>query len=124
MNVFRRGQAWQHGGPVVLMSDWWVRAHWGRAFEILDVKPQMHGQTWVLLRKRDVALTAEDLEEPADDPREFVALRQNLRQVERDREAAIAEVRREYEASLSWRVTRPLRAASNLRRSFKRRPGR
>jgi SAM-dependent methyltransferase len=121
MNVLLRDQGWQDGGPVVLMSDWWVRAHWGRAFEILSVKPDMHGQTWLLLRKRDVALTAEDLARPADDPREVLALQHNLTQVERDREAAIAEVRRSYEASVSWRVTRPLRRAAILGRSVRER---
>lgn len=43
MNVLRRDQAWDDGGPVVLMSDWWVRAHWGRAFQILKVAPEIHG---------------------------------------------------------------------------------
>jgi hypothetical protein len=48
MNVLRPDQPWDAGGPVVLMSDWWVRAHWGRAFEILDVAPNIHGQSWAL----------------------------------------------------------------------------
>ncbi len=29
MNVLRRDQGWDDGGPIVLMSDWWVREHWG-----------------------------------------------------------------------------------------------
>ena len=63
MNVLRRDQGWEDGGPMVLMSDWWVRAHWGRAFEILADAP-VHGQTWVLLRRRDVEITVADLAEP------------------------------------------------------------
>jgi SAM-dependent methyltransferase len=110
MNVLRRDQGWDDGGPVVLMSDWWVREHWGRAFEIVTQEP-VHGQTWILLRKRDVEITPADLEELSHDPREARALRHNLRQVERDRELALSELRTEYERSVSWRLTRPLREA-------------
>jgi SAM-dependent methyltransferase len=117
MNVLRPDQGWDAGGPVVLMSDWWVRAHWGRAFEIVRVEPQVHGQTWALLRKRDVELTPNELERPSDDEREYVALRHNLRQVERDRHRALAELRHQYENSLSWRLTRPLRTGAQLARS-------
>ena len=35
MNVLQHYQDWSRGGPSVLMSDWWVQAHWGRAFEIV-----------------------------------------------------------------------------------------
>jgi SAM-dependent methyltransferase len=116
MNVLRRDQGWELGGPMVLMSDWWVREHWGRAFEILDVAPNVHGQTWALLRKRQVDVAVEDLERPADDRREWLALRNNLRQVERDRKRSVEELRTEYERSLSWRMTRPLRIAGKLAR--------
>lgn len=117
MNVLRRDQGWEAGGPMVLMSDWWVREHWGRAFTIEATEPQMHGQTWVLLRKRDVALTVEALAAPGADPREYAALRHNLRQVERDRELALSQLRQRYETSLSWRLTRPLRQVSALLRA-------
>jgi SAM-dependent methyltransferase len=120
MNVLRHNQDWDIGGPMVLMSDWWVRAHWGRAFEIVEIAPKVHGQTWALLRKRDVQLTAEELEQPADDPREYRALRYNLRQVQREREAVEAIMRRMYEDSLSWRLTRPVRAGARMVHSLKR----
>lgn len=120
MNVLRRDQGWDDGGPVVLMSDWWVRAHWGRAFEILKVAPNVHGQTWMLMRKRDLEITVSDLERPADDPREHAALRHNLRQLERSREQALGEQRAAYESSLSWRITRPLRAGAELVRRLRR----
>jgi SAM-dependent methyltransferase len=121
MNILRRDQGWEDGGPVVLMSDWWVRAHWGRAFNILEVAPNVHGQTWVLMRKRDVDVTASYLERPADDPREYAALRHNLHQVERERERALAELRAAYETSMAWRVTRPLRAATRIVRRLSQR---
>jgi SAM-dependent methyltransferase len=115
VNVLQHTRPWDEGGPVALMSDWWVRAHWGRAFEILDSKPQFHNFTWLLMRRREVALTVEDLERPADDPREIAALRHNLRQLQREIEALtsqVNEVRRSYESTLSWRLTRPLRRGS------------
>lgn len=116
MNVLRRDQGWDLGGPMVLMSDWWVRAHWGRAFEILEVAPAIHGQTWVLMRRRDVQAAIQDLERPADDPREYLALRHNVLQVEQDRERSLAAARRHYETSWSWRITRPLRAVARFAR--------
>ena len=120
MNVLRRNQRWEDGGPMVLMSDWWVRARWGRAFEFLN-HAAVHGQSWVLLGKRDVDLSLADLTQPGDDPREYEALQNNLRQVERDAELALAEVRAKYEGSLSWRLTRPLRHLSRRARTRARR---
>ena len=115
MNVLRHHQGWDSGGPMVLMSDWWVHAHWGRAFEIVDVAPQVQNQSWALMRKRDVALTTEDLERPSDDPREYAALRHNVRQLQREIERVVDEVRTEYEGSVSWRATAPLRALRRFR---------
>ncbi len=118
MNVLRHFQGWDEGGPMVLISDWWLREHWGRAFEVLEIEHDVQKLNWPLLRKRDVAVTAEDLARPGDDPREMEALRHNLRQVQRELEMALTEgeeryerMRAEFEDSLSWRVTQPLRAA-------------
>jgi SAM-dependent methyltransferase len=119
MNVLRADQSWDLGGPMVLMSEWWVRAHWGRGFEFVAQAP-VHGQTWVLLRRRDVPITAEELAHPTDDPREWAALRHNLVQAERERVVAVEEMRRRYEESLSWRLTQPLR---DLRRRVASRRG-
>ena len=92
MNVLRRGQDWQGGGPTVFHSDWWIEAHWGRAFEIVAlhhdrdetgvVRRGSHG--FVVLRKRPVAFTAAMLQAPADDPREFAALEHNIEQLHDD----------------------------------------
>ena len=123
MNVLRHDQGWDDGGPMVLMSDWWVREHWGRAFEFMAVEQMVHGQTWPLLRKRDVELTPDDLAEPSIDPREVLALRHNLKQLQREQVLRSAELRRFYEGSLSWRVTRPLRKASAVLRAARRSVG-
>jgi SAM-dependent methyltransferase len=82
MNVLRHDRGWDEGGPMVLMSEWWVRGHWGRAFEVLRIESV--GQSWALLRKRDLELSTEDLERPEDDPREYAALRHNLGQLQRE----------------------------------------
>ena len=43
MNVYSHDQGWDKGGPMVLHSPWWIRAHWGRAFEIIDLHPYGFG---------------------------------------------------------------------------------
>lgn len=86
-NPLMAGYPWDHGGPIVFNSPWWIRAHWGRAFEVLALEPRMgpdamvdHG--WVLLRKRDVAIDAAELSrlEP-DEPREIIALQHLVKQL-------------------------------------------
>jgi hypothetical protein len=89
------------------------------------------------MRKRDIELTSDDLERPGDDPREFVALRHNLRQLQREvtelqqREAAERarreqevravrnQVSRSYEESASWSLTRSLRSGASFIRSVR-----
>jgi SAM-dependent methyltransferase len=139
MNVVGHNHSARDGAPMTMISEWWLREHWGRAFEVLEIAPQIHNQSWAVLRKRDVALTVEDVERPGDDPREYLAVRHNLDQAYRELEAlqrgaaedleaadrerarqlvdAQAVVRRSYEDSLSWRLTRPLRAGASALRS-------
>jgi SAM-dependent methyltransferase len=122
MNVLRHNQPWEQGGPQVLMSDWWVDEHWGRAFQILGRLSRFHNFTWVLMRPRDVELTPEDLERESNDPREVAALRHNIRQLQHEVDwygarlaAREAQLRHEFEASLSWQLTRPLRTLGKHR---------
>jgi SAM-dependent methyltransferase len=131
MNVFRHTHPWSDGGPLVLISDWWLRDHWGRAFEVVEIAPRIHNSSWVLLRKRDVTLAVDDVARPAEDPREYLAVRHNLLRAQREieyaearlaaaqREAAeqLAALRDHYERSRSWRVTRPLRAVARYARA-------
>jgi SAM-dependent methyltransferase len=102
-NVLNHTAAWDDGGPAVLMSDWWVRAHWGRAFHILEVAPQIHDMSWAVMRKRDVDLTTEDLERPADDPREIAALQNNIRQLQRELMRLTQAAERERDLALRER---------------------
>jgi SAM-dependent methyltransferase len=90
MNVIQHDRPWEHGGPMVLMSDWWVEEHWGRAFELVGRTADVYNQTWPLLRKRDVTLSAEELLEPGNDPREWRALRHNVTQLQREVETTAA----------------------------------
>lgn len=142
MNVLYHHREWDRGGPAVLISDWWLREHWGRAFDVVEIAPQFHNFSWALLRKREVELTTEDLERPCDDPREIAALRHNIRQLQREevneleferlgRDAALGEQaaayeerireyeRRiaEYEGSRTWRLARPLQRAARAWRT-------
>ena len=140
MNTMQHGNPWDCGGPLAFNSQWWIRSHWGRAFEILELRPQIGDGTvpshgLALMRKKPVDLTEEDLTrlEP-DEPREILALRHQVEQ-HRDETLRIrgllldaqrqfgAELARQealvasMQASASWRLTAPLRAAKqSLRR--------
>jgi SAM-dependent methyltransferase len=112
MNVLAPSASWDTGGPLVLHSEWWLRAHWGRAFEILQFRPgdpagppPLFGQGVVVMRNRRNDVEIRDLEQPEpDEPRELAAARQNIRSL-------IREVARHsvYIGSRSWRLTAPLR---------------
>ena len=118
MNALRHWASWEDGGPMVLHSTWWLRAHWGRAFEILEIDESPVGMAlsnhrWLAMRKRDVTLTVEDLERPEPgEPRELTAVRHNVRQLrgelDLERTAAddtVGRLRRELDRA-HRRVTR------------------
>jgi SAM-dependent methyltransferase len=92
MNVMHYDRGWDHGGPATFHSAWWIREHWGRAFDVLELRedgflaiPPWRGQGIVLLARRPGAPTVEDLEriDPGE-PREIVALRHNVRQLHQE----------------------------------------
>ena len=63
MNVLSTYQSWDIGGPTVLHSEWWLRTHWGRAFDVLRLDDEFQGgHGLVLMRKRDVKITRSELE--------------------------------------------------------------
>ncbi len=130
MNPLLHGNSWDLGGPVAFNSEWWIRAHWGRAFEIVSFRPHdggepAQGHGIVLMRKKPVALTVADLLalEP-DEPREIAALQHNVEQLrddtlrlrrslaEKDRQVAEQQqILEDMVSSPSWKLTAPLRLA-------------
>ena len=90
MNVLRYAQGWDQGGPLVFLSPWWIAEHWGRAFEILDLREAGFGtpqdrdamQGVVLLKKRGECPSQEELERiDPEEQREIAALQHNIRQL-------------------------------------------
>jgi SAM-dependent methyltransferase len=87
MTVLDYGQGWERGGPTVFHSPWWLLEHWGRAFEIVELRegsaPREHGL--LLLRRRDVEVTPALLERiDRDEPREIEALRRQVTMLQRE----------------------------------------
>jgi hypothetical protein len=117
MNVIGAGRPWSDGGPLVFHSEWWLRAHWGRAFDVIELydganSPGAHGLA--VLRKKPAELTVSALEEPEpEEPRELAAARHNIAQLH-------AEDRR-TRALFARRWTS--RARARLRRINLRHPG-
>jgi SAM-dependent methyltransferase len=115
MNVLYPSAPWDTGGPLILHSEWWLRAHWGRVFDIVLLRlgdqggaPPLFGQGVLVMRKRPGSFTVEELERPeADEPRELLALRGNVLSLRREiaRHSVVLNSR-------SWRLTAPLRVAA------------
>jgi SAM-dependent methyltransferase len=147
MLSLRIGQSWDLGGPMVLHSPWWLREHWGRAFEVVSVSESGfceepgRGHGVIVLRKDDRApVSREQLERSGSDPREAAALGHNVAHLAREcvdlrwavgdarqrleaREKELgAEVRRReaVEKSRSYQLTRPLRQAAAAARRLGR----
>jgi len=89
MNVLHVDRGWDLGGPATFHSAWWIREHWGRAFDVVELRedgfialPRWRGQGVVVLAKRPGAPTVAELErvDPTD-ARELAALRHNVRQL-------------------------------------------
>ena len=131
MNTLLHGFPWDKGGPLAFNSPWWIRAHWGRAFEIVQllpyVEPDVQSHGIIVARKKPVQLTVEDLTalEP-DEPREITALQHHVEQLSEEvrnlrlahdaREADVHKLNdalKEIESSFSWRITTPLRRAKS-----------
>jgi SAM-dependent methyltransferase len=93
MNVLRHGQDWAGGGPTVFHSPWWISEHWGRAFELVEIRRQLDAEGHavkgvhdvVIMRRREVSIGVEELEriDPGE-PRELRALARNIAQLHAD----------------------------------------
>jgi SAM-dependent methyltransferase len=103
MNVTRYGPSRDQDGPNVFISPWWLRAHWGRAFEIMRLEPTGYdsgdprgAQGFAVLRRKPVEITPEALEAAEEgEPRELSAARHNVRQLGRE----LSRAREELEES-------------------------
>ena len=98
MTVLRH---WETGdrGPDVLHSEWWLREHWGRAFDVLEVERPTRAadgsaevtHSYISLRRRPIHVTKAELErrDPAE-PRELAGLETNVRLLRREIDALVA----------------------------------
>jgi SAM-dependent methyltransferase len=87
MNVLGYGRPWAAGGPMVLHSEWWIRAHWGRAFDLVSFTAgAIAGQDAVVLRRPDGAAptTAELVDPEPGEPRELRAALHCIAQLHRE----------------------------------------
>jgi hypothetical protein len=146
------------GSRHVFHSEWWLRAHWGRAFEIVEFG-ERDGHPHAALRKTAGSVSSGDLDiaEPGEE-RELAAASANAdylraqlesaeerhrHELEEQREDMNRELMRrsfaaadqdwarrgpgspatlvaaEYEATTSWRLTKPLRAIGSMLRRAK-----
>jgi SAM-dependent methyltransferase len=88
MSVHGYGRPWAAGGPMILHSEWWVRAHYGRAFTVRAYHPRALNDldTYVLERPADVAppdAAALATAEPGE-PRELSAALHDVERLHRD----------------------------------------
>lgn len=127
MNVFGYGRPWDEGGPNVFLSPWWIRAHWGRAFEIVELRDSDQGHGFVLLRKAAAgpSPSPHELEQlEAGEPRECLALERQVRQLQHE----VLELRTpldSYAKSNCWReLGRGINALRSFARGFRRQPRR
>jgi len=93
MFVTNFGMAQDDIGPCIYHSEWWIRAHWGRCFDIVHFQPWgfaerpglKDGQGYALLRRRDVQVDAAALEAPGPSAEhELRAVATNLAFVNRE----------------------------------------
>jgi SAM-dependent methyltransferase len=150
MMVTGLGRPWNSGGPNVFHSDWWLREHWGRGFEVLELRARdawhgVEGHGWIALRRGNDEVTAAEFQRVnAADPREARAMARNLRylmseagehlahteRLQRETaelQAELERLRRELStvlSSRSWRLTAPLRSVAQAARERRTRRGR
>jgi SAM-dependent methyltransferase len=119
MNVFGYGRPWDEGGPNVFLSPWWIRDHWGRAFEIVELRDSEQGHGFVLLKKPTVgpSLSPRELEQmDAGEPRERPALERQVRQLQHE----VIELRTPLDSHVESPYWRELGRRIDSMRSFAR----
>ncbi len=131
MNAIDIGNPWEHGGPTVMHSPWWLRTHLGRAFQVVDLLPARHpaeglAHGFICLRKdsrRSPSTVQLEKPEPGE-PRELFALRHNAAQLRRElRHLRVNALRRDGQRHMGraprlavrlLQSLRPLRAPRDL----------
>jgi SAM-dependent methyltransferase len=108
MSVHGFGRPWSAGGPMILHSEWWLRAHYGRAFDVLAFVPQaIGGQDGLILRRpaRPAPSEAElEAPEPGEE-RELRAARSDVIRLHREY-AALNAAHDAYAAAYAHQVQR------------------
>ena len=98
-------------GPIVFHSEWWLRAHWGRAFEVVEVA-ERDGRRSALLHRKQGTFKPADLTRPEpNDAREVEAARANaasllgqLERSERRHRGELEEQREDFNRELMRRA--------------------
>jgi SAM-dependent methyltransferase len=81
------------GGPWVFHSEWWLREHWGRAFDVVAVqKPSLRAdgsteasQSLIVVRRGELRPTRDELERvDSGEARELAGLRSNVSVLRRE----------------------------------------
>lgn len=114
MTVLGPGRPWHAGGPMILHSPWWVRAHYGRAFRVLAHAPAaICGQDAYLLAARESTPEPAELAAPEpDEPRELTAALYALELLQRD----YAKLNAAHDAyAAAYRTESELRSAAEAR---------
>ena len=91
---------WTEQDAWVFHSEWWLREHWGRLFDVEAVAPPPRTDqgtpqvthSYIALTKRDVAITKDQLErcDPSE-PRELAGLQTNVRLLRQELDAVVDE---------------------------------
>ena len=93
---------WTAQDAWVFHSEWWLREHWGRLFDVDAVArpPRADDGTaqvthsYIALTRRDVAITKDELERcDASEPRELAALQTSVRLLRQELDAVAARLR-------------------------------
>jgi SAM-dependent methyltransferase len=108
MSVHGFGRPWSAGGPMILHSEWWLRAHYGRAFDVLAFVPRgIGGLDGLIMRRPERPAPSEaELDAPeSGERRELLAARSDVKQLHREW-AALNDAHDAYAAAYHQQLQR------------------
>lgn len=121
---------WTLADAWIFHSEWWLREHWGRAFEVSEIVRPPRGDdgspqithSYIAMRKRPVQLTRAELERPdPDEPRELAAVHTNFRLLRHEVDELVGELHAAAAGPVSLRnVVRASPLATPVRRIRRR----